>query len=84
MHVLPDRLTAKSSCELRVELAVAEEMVRHGETLQRELGGLYSHALSRLGQGWEVSVEKLAALDFQLLQDPPGTLTTNTAFRYFN
>ena len=81
VHVLPDKLTGKCSCELRVELAVTREMMRHAETLQRELGSLHSHALSHPGQGWESNVERLAALDFQLLQDPPSTLTTSAAFR---
>ena len=82
LHVLPDRLTAKTSCELRVELAVVEEMVRHGESLLHQLGTLHGHALSHPGQGWEDSTARLAALDFQLLQEPPGSHTSPNAFRY--
>ncbi len=82
VHVLPDQLTGKSSCELRVELALVKEMVGHAEALQQELGGLYSHALSHLGHGWEGNMERLAALDFQLLHDPPATQGADTAFRY--
>ena len=64
-----------------MELAVVEEMVRHGESLQQELSMLFSHALSHPRQGWEDSVERLAALDFQLLQDPAGSQGIHTAFR---
>ena len=82
LHVLPDRLTGKTSCELAVELAVAEEMVRHGENLQQELSALHAHALAHPGQHWEDSMGRLAALDFQPLQDPPPVSQgPHTAFR---
>ena len=82
LHVLPDQLTAKTSCELAVELAVVEEMVGHGENLQRELSVLHSHGLAHPGQRWEDSMGRLAALDFQPLQDhPPASQGPHTAFR---
>lgn len=82
VHVLPDRLTPKSNCELRVELVLTEEVVCYAELLQEKLGQLYSHALSHQDQRWEELMGQLATLDFQVLQESyaQGEYT----FRYSN
>lgn len=67
IHVLPDKLTAKTNCELRLELVLTREAMLYGQSLQEKLGQLYTQALSH--QGWEQLLEQLATLDFQLLQE---------------
>jgi hypothetical protein len=67
IHVLPDKLTAKTNCEMRVELVLTREAVLHGRSLEEKLQLLHTQALSH--QGWEQLLEQLATLDFQLLQE---------------
>ena len=67
IHMLPDRLTAKTNCEMRVELVLTREAVLYGQSLQEKLGLLSTQSLSH--QGWEQLLEQLATLDFQLLQE---------------
>lgn len=66
VHTVPDRLTAKTNCELEVELLLTREGVAYAQSLQHKLGVLYTHARSH--QGWEELVQQLTSLDFQLLQ----------------
>ena len=35
LHILPDRLTGKTNCEMRVELCLLEEMVKYAEELKQ-------------------------------------------------
>ncbi len=65
IHVLPDKLTAKTNCELRLELALAQEMLHYGQQLQGKLEVFRSHTLSQ--HGWEM--EELASLDFLPLRE---------------
>ena len=64
---MPDRLTEKTNCELRLELILAQEVVEFGHLLQEKLKILHSHTLSQ--QGWGALMEELASLDFQPLQE---------------
>lgn len=73
IHVLPDMLTAKTTSELRLELAILGEMVTVGESLDERLQLLHSQALTHSSSGgfssWEHLMEQLASLDFQPLQE---------------
>lgn len=76
VHVLPDKLTAKTNCELRLELVLTQQTLAYGTSLQQKLHMLHTQA--RTHRGWEELMEQLATLDFQLLQVP----YTHFSFRY--
>ena len=67
VHVLPDRLTAKTNCELRLEVYMSREMFNVGKLLEKKLRMIQTHALSQ--HGWETLMEQIASLDFQPLQE---------------
>ena len=68
LHVLPDRLTGKTNCEMRVELCLLQECYTYGESLLLNLTSFYSRAAVAHG-GWEQLMEGLAGCDFSPLND---------------
>ena len=85
LHVLPDRLTAKTTSELRLDLALLEEMVLLGEGLHKRLQMLHKQVLAQLSSSslnsWEHLIEQLACLDFQSLQE---NYILKHSFKYAN
>lgn len=77
VHTLPDKLTAKTNCELEVELVLIREGVAYAQSLQHKLGVLHTHARSH--RGWEELVQQLTSMDFQLLRT---LYTEKYNFRY--
>ena len=69
VHTLPDKLTGKTNCEMRVELCVMKESYRLALSLQEKLVMFYGKALQVTHKGWEQLLENLASWDFSLLQD---------------
>lgn len=78
VHTLPDRLTAKTNCELRLELTLLKEFLHFAQCLKEKLESFYSQATSQ--HSWEQLVEGLASLDFQPLQDVD--MEGSHSFRY--
>ena len=69
LHTLPDKLTAKTNCEMRVELCVIRESYKLALSLQEKLAMFYGKALQVTHKGWEQLMENLATWDFTLLHD---------------
>ena len=68
LHTLPDRLTGKTNCEMRVELLVLESSCRAVEGLQHSLSNLHSSTDSGHVH-WELLLDELASYDFSPLRD---------------
>ena len=68
LHVLPDRLTGKTNCEMRVELCLFEECYTYGGSLLHQLSSFFSRAAVAHGS-WEKLMEELAGCDFTPLND---------------
>ena len=73
LHTLPDRLTGKTNCEMRLELSILRECCAFAERLEQRLavfcgGALSMQARGRGGGGWEGLAEELAGVDFLPLQ----------------
>lgn len=68
LHVLPDKLTGKTNCEMRIELYLLEECYTYGESLLHKLSSFYSQAAMAHG-GWEKLMEGLAGCDFTPIND---------------
>lgn len=68
LHTLPDRLTGKTNCEMRVELLVLESSCRAAERLQSSLSSLHS-STDGGHVHWELLLDQLASYDFSPLQD---------------
>lgn len=68
LHTLPDRLTGKTNCEMRVELLVLESSCRVAEELQISLTSLQSSTNSGHVH-WEGLLDELASYDFSPLHD---------------
>lgn len=68
LHLLPDRLTGKTNCEMRLELLLLKECYKYGVALQERLTAFYNRAMVAHG-GWELLMEELAGCDFTPLQD---------------
>jgi len=76
LHVLPDRLTPKTTTELRLEAVLLEESLKAGQLLLDRLSQVHGQTLGHTSNGptgrgssWEIVMEQLASLDFQLIQD---------------
>ena len=69
LHALPDKVTAKTNCEMRVEICVLKESYSLALSLQEKLVMFYGKALQVTHKGWEQLIENLASWDFTLLQD---------------
>ena len=69
LHTLPDRLTGKTNCEMRVEVFLLQESCHCVEGLHQGLANVYSRALVAHRPGWEQLLEELASYDFAPLQD---------------
>ena len=73
VHVLPDKLTPKTTSELRLEVALLDEVLQAGQHVLEKLVVLQNQASSQSSKGghgsWELLVEQLASLDFQPLQE---------------
>ena len=69
LHTLPDRLTGKTNCEMRIEVFLLQESCHCVESLHQGLASAYSRALVAHRPGWEQLLEDLAGHDFAPLQD---------------
>lgn len=69
LHTLPDKLTGKTNCEMRVELCVLKESYKFALSMQEQLVMFYGKALQVTHKGWEQLIENLATWDFTLLHD---------------
>ena len=74
LHVLPDKLTPKTTTELQLEAVLLEEGLKAGRQLQHKLNQVHAQTLGHTSNGpagisWEIMMEQLASLDFQLVQD---------------
>ena len=68
LHTLPDRLTAKTNCEMRVELCLLRENCKHADSLNQSVATLYGKAVISHGN-WEQLLDELGGYDFTPLQD---------------
>lgn len=68
LHLLPDRLTAKTNCEMQVEVAILKDCCRHADKLYKHWTALHSEALGNHGN-WEPLLDELAQFDLSPLQD---------------
>lgn len=78
LHTLPDRLTGKTNCEMRVELLVLESSCRAVEALRERLGSLHSSTDSGHVH-WELLLDELASYDFSPLEEE---WLLSTSFRW--
>ncbi len=73
LHVLPDKLTPKTTTELRVESIILEEALLAGQLIKDKLKEVNSQAMSNTssnyGNSWDKNVETLASLDFQPIHE---------------
>lgn len=69
IHTLPDQLTGKTNCEMRIEMFLLKESCESAERLRQKLAGVYSRGLVAHRPGWQQLLEELAGYDFVPLQD---------------
>ena len=69
IHTLPDQLTGKTNCEMRIEVFLLKESCQCAEGLRQKLAGVYSRGLVAHRPGWQQLLEELAGYDFVPLQD---------------
>ena len=68
LHLLPDQLTAKTNCEMELEVAILKDCCRHADKLHRHWTVLHNKALSSHGN-WEPLLDELAQFDLSPLHD---------------
>lgn len=68
LHLLPDRLTAKTNCEMELEVAILKDCCRHADELHKHWTVLHKEALGCHGN-WEPLLDELAQFDLSPLQD---------------
>ena len=68
LHLLPDRLTAKTNCEMEVEGAILKDSCHYADKMCKHWTALYRKALSNHGN-WEPLLDELAQFDLSPLQD---------------
>ena len=68
IHTLPDKLTGKTSCEMRLELCLMKECINQIEALHEKVRKLVSSSSSS-HVNWSRLTNELSLLDFTILQD---------------
>lgn len=68
LHLLPDHLTAKTNCEMEVEVAILNNCCQYAENMHQHWTNLHTEALHNHGN-WEPFLDELAQFDLSPLQD---------------
>lgn len=68
LHTLPDRLTGKSNCEMRVELGLLAEAASQAKLLHDRVCDISSWS-NATHMDWGNLLDELAKLDFTVLRD---------------
>lgn len=68
LHVLGDRLTAKTNTEMRLELCLLQDYLKRGTQLLKRMEELEKWTSSNKGIDWDNITNELATSDFSVLQ----------------